>query len=89
MESIKLSESDVCDLIYTSQKFRVKTDYKMWLSLFRFLRGKAIAERKKGNIQLSNKFIDYSASLWNIYSCTFQGAKKYRKAFNIEEIDNG
>ena len=87
MESIKLSEAAVCDLIYTSQKFRVQTDYKLWLNLFRFLRGKAIAERKKGNIQTSNKFIDYSASLWNIYSCTFQCAKKYRKAFNIKEIE--
>lgn len=87
MESIKLSENAVCNLIYTSQKFRVKTDYKLWLDLFRFLRGKAVTERKKGNIKLSNKFIDYAASLWNIYSCTFQCAKKYRKAFNIEEIE--
>lgn len=87
METIQLSTAATCDLIYISQKFRVKTDYKLWLNLFRFLRGKAIAERKKGNIKLSNKFIDYSASLYNIYSCTFQGAKKYRKAFNIEEID--
>lgn len=86
MEYIKLSTAQTCKLIFDSQRWRFWTTKKDVQKLFLFLHGKAIAERKKGNIQLSNDFINYAVMLSNLYQCVFQGAKKYRKAFNISEV---
>ena len=85
MNYIKLSTAQTCKIIFESQKWRYWTTKKDVQKLFLFLHGKAITERKKGNIKLSNDFINYAVMLSNLYQCTLHSAKKYRKAFNIEE----
>lgn len=85
MKTIKLSTAQTCSIIFNSQRWSFWTTKKDVQKLFLFLHGKAIAERKKGNVQLSNNFINYAIMLSNLYQCSFQCAKKYRKAFNISE----
>ena len=85
MKIVRLSTEQTCKLIFDSKRWRFMTTQKDVEKLFLFLRGKAIAERKKGNTKLSNDFINYSITLCNLYQCTFKGPKKYRKAFNISE----
>ena len=86
MKTLKLNVEDTVKTLFYAKGFRTSTTTEQINETIKLLLNMAVSARIKNKIDYSNKLIDFAICVKNCYACCFQGSKKARKTFLIDDF---